>query len=594
MLKVLLKEAGGVNWRSIVRRGDQKVVDDVLRAASDLGADGFDTKLLLGFLNIESGGKELYTFYNPSLEQYRGIIKRPYKVRGIRPIGSFQILQKFQNDYRKYGYDPGQFGDPYHQAKVVLRFIKDRRRSVGEDPARIYLSWNQGVGGANKIYQALRNSPDVEMSAIDRQVARNMRSNFAAKALKRYGLSSKDQLTPRIFVDRYNRLLGFSGADYAANQVAGKEGNVYLLGDSNTVGHSKYWKAYVAKNFGMNAKVINRAKNGHSLQKILNSLKDIKDVAGVIIGSAGGNNVAGMGKLSPEQIKNTLAPDGPYYQRNIAPLMSKLSELQRQGAKVAFFGLPFGRGKGKDCENNTPIARGTMDEVLTYAAKQYNVPYYSVYKQTEKVKGIACGVHYGGKKNQQAYRDALRSANPANAPAPKEELAYAKSISSGGKKIKISHNRFLRPYRYLQAAGIKFKELYEEFKRVYGGDWEKKLLPKHRADYIFGPEHFAALKKYAKDTIHLQSSKNLLALINKKNPSKKEPIIAKAEKTAEKKIEAVPASGAGGPAINDPKGVVADTIPVDDGDDLLSKIFGSFNESTGKGQKQKIRIILKS
>ena len=55
MLKVLLKEAGGVNWRSIVRRGDQKVVDDVLRAASDLGADGFDTKLLLGFLNIESG-----------------------------------------------------------------------------------------------------------------------------------------------------------------------------------------------------------------------------------------------------------------------------------------------------------------------------------------------------------------------------------------------------------------------------------------------------------------------------------------------------------------------------------------------------------
>jgi hypothetical protein len=85
-----------------------------------------------------------------------------------------------------------------------------------------------------------------------------------------------------------------------------------------------------------------------------------------------------------------------------------------------------------------------------------------------------------------------------------------------------------------------------------------------------------------------------MALINKKNPSKREPVIAKAEKVAGRKIEAVPPSDTGEPAIDDPKKAVADMISADDGDDLLSKIFGSFNESTGKGQKQKIRIILKS
>jgi hypothetical protein len=339
------------------------------------------------------------------------------------------------------------------------------------------------------------------------------------------------------------------------------EGNVYLLGDSNTLPHSKYWKAYVAKNFGMNAKIINRAKNGYSLQKILNSLKDIKDTVGVVIGSAGGNNVAGMGKLSPDKIKSTLAPDGSYYQRNIAPLMSKLSELQRQGVKVAFFGLPFGRGKGKDCENNTPLARGTMDESLTYAAKQYNVPYYSVYKQTEKIKGVDCGVHYNGKKNQQAYRDALRSANPANAPAAKEELAYAKSISSGGKKVKISHNRFLRPYRYLRTAGVTFREFYSELANAFGSGWEKKLLPVHGADNIFGPEHLVAITKLAEKT---QNSR-LMAIINKKDPSKEEPIIAKAEDAALKKADK--------------------TIPVDN----------SLSESvSNQKRKRKIRIILKS
>jgi hypothetical protein len=559
----MLKESVSVDWRSVIPRGDERVVYDVLRAANDMNADDFDRTLLLGFLKIESGAKAIHTFYNPSLERYRGVLKRPHKVRGIRPIGPFQILQAYQDSYRKYGYDPGQFGDPYHQAKVVLRFIKDRRRSVGDDPARIYLSWNQGVGGANKIYQALRNAPNVEIGALGRRLARNMRGNFSAGALKRYGLSSKDQLTPLIFVDRYNRLLGFSGGDYALPQ----KNVVYLLGDSNTVAHLRYWKAFAAKNFGSNTHLINYSQNGNSLSDIASKLNKIKGAAGI---------------------------------------------FKEDGTRVVFYGLPFGRGAGTKCGNNTPIARQAMDEALKVAAFKYQIRYFSVFQSTKTIKGANCGVHYG--KSQQEYRDALRSANPNESPAAIDELRYAKSIS-GGRRIKLGFNQYLSPYRHIKAAGLTFGQFYKKLEQAFGANWEMITMPILGADRVFGPEHFAALVKLAEKT----QDPELLALVNQKMAKGEEPAIAKAEKSAKKKIDkktktepttakdekaflkkidkkAAEAEAAGdkGPVIDDPKKAVDDIVSAEDDKGFLSKILGSFKESTNKRQKRKIRIILKS
>jgi hypothetical protein len=610
MLKVLLKERRSSYFSAAAYENITKIAN----------ATGIPAAWIAGILKNESGGncgarafnnnklKEITKRYG---EDYEALV-RDGLTKGTSATDSFPDGEKSYSDQRagtnsyfhkafkiapKSAIAATAWGTYQVMGVELLRLAggnpRKAKKMFFDDPCgtsfKLFVSWI-------KTKKTYKNGPAF-LRAIDLALETGEKRYFADTVKAYTGSKDKDKMKKYINgVMKYSKRFQeqFQGSEMASAPPL--EGNVYLLGDSNTRPHSKYWKAYVAKNFGTKVKVINRAVDGHSLKHMLKGLKNTKELVGVIVGSAGGNNVsaASMGKWSPEKIKSTLAPDSAYYLRAIVPLMSELSELQKQGAKVAFFGLPFGRGKGDECQNNTPLARGAMDEIIAYAAKQYKIPYYSVYKQTEKIKGLACGPHYNGDENEQAYRDALRSTNPAVAPAPKEELAYAKSISSGGKKIKISHNRFLRPYRYLQAAGIKFRELYEEFERVYGGDWEKKLLPKHRADYIFGPEHFAALKKYAKDTIHLPSSENLLALINKKNPSKKEPIIAKAEKAAEKKIEAVPPSSAGEPVTNDPKGVVADTIPVDDGDEFLSKIFGSFNESTGKGQKQKIRIILKS
>ena len=124
----------------------QMVINDVMRAAKDMGADSFTTRLLLKFLQIETNGKPKYTFYNPALAKYKGDANRPARIDGIRAIGPFQILKGGESAYKKYGYDPAQFGDPYHQAGVVVNFINTVRKKYGDDPAKIYLSWNQGAG----------------------------------------------------------------------------------------------------------------------------------------------------------------------------------------------------------------------------------------------------------------------------------------------------------------------------------------------------------------------------------------------------------------------------------------------------------------
>jgi len=264
----LLKEAAP-SW---MKKADQRVVNDVLRAAEEAGADNFSKRLLLGFLKIESGGKAKHTFYNPDMAKHRGNVDRPGRVGGARPIGPFQILQRYQDSYKKYGYKPGQFGDPYHQAKVVLNFIKARRARIGDDPARIYLSWNQGIGGANRIYNNLRNNPD---SAIGSGggLAGNMRNNFSGRALKRYGISNKDQITPSIFVDRYSQLLGFGGeipdatstTDFASNDPNTR--NIIIAGNSHAGGMkaaiTTYYDNLGAKT-GVNYNLIHiHASQGH-------------------------------------------------------------------------------------------------------------------------------------------------------------------------------------------------------------------------------------------------------------------------------------------------------------------------------------------
>ena len=179
----------------------QTVINDVLRAAKDMGADSFTTKVLLKFLQIETNARPKYTFYNPALAKYKGNANRPDRIDGIRAIGSFQILKGGERAYAKYGYDPAQFGNPYHQAGVVINFINTVRKKYGDDPTKIYLSWNQGGGGVAAIYRALRDNPDVPVDSnpsIPSRIARNMKGNYAGSK----------PLTPRNFIERYKKEKG--------------------------------------------------------------------------------------------------------------------------------------------------------------------------------------------------------------------------------------------------------------------------------------------------------------------------------------------------------------------------------------------------
>ena len=192
--KVFSTLSGKAVTRDTVRK-------DVLRAANEMGVDAFTKNLLLKFLEIETAANPAHTFYNPEIAKYRGKVNRPYKIGKIRLIGSFQILQDGEDDYRKYGYDPAQFGDPYHQASVVINFINKVRRKYGDDPTKIYLSWNQGGGGVNIIYNALEKDPDTLVAInkyIPPKIKRNMKRNYRGSK----------PLTPRNFIERYKKEKG--------------------------------------------------------------------------------------------------------------------------------------------------------------------------------------------------------------------------------------------------------------------------------------------------------------------------------------------------------------------------------------------------
>tara|TARA_Y100000590_G_scaffold15659_1_gene18763 strand:+ start:4663 stop:6825 length:2163 start_codon:yes stop_codon:yes gene_type:complete len=318
---------------------------------------------------------------------------------------------------------------------------------------------------------------------------------------------------------------------------SGKIGKVFLAGDSNTTNNRKYWKAFIGKNFGSGVKVVDVSAASAATWDVLKKLKDADGASGIIIGSLGGNDPSRKGMTlwkDVNRIKKALEPEGKHYQKFVAPLFSRLQQLQNNGTKIIIFGLPFGRGKGERCNNNTPIARKAMDDLLIYASKEYGIDYRSVFEQTKNIKGDGCGPYYKD-KNGDAYRDILRGKDPENSPTSDEEEKYANSIA-GGKKIKISKSRggrWFKKYKYIKKAGINFKDLYKMFESTFGSNWIKLLLPVHGKDFIFGPEHFAAFKKLAEEVQDLR----LLALVRKKSSVKDDPIVAKAEKKAEDKIE---------------------------------------------------------
>jgi len=535
------------------------VVREVERAARDMGASELELQMLLAYLSIESNGSPRMTFANPELEKYRNNPKaRPvcgrscYKYRGVFQILVNSAIERFYS--KKYGYDTTKFGDPYHQTQVILKDIRSRinprvkKIAANEEDALmlLYLTHNQGAAGSKDIYKLSR-SPrwaNVPFRQIPSNKFTNPKTgtiyphkNFSSRRYKKYGMKSADDLTPAIFVDMWRKkVVGqMKGISLKKGGASGLSKKVFLGGDSNTTDKRKFWKAFIAKNFGLGTQVRDVSKNGLATWHTLERLKEADGAAGIVIGSLGGNDVSKkeMGKLSSKAIQKRLKPGGQHYEKYVAPLFKRLKQLQNKGSRVVVYGLPFGRGHGDKCSNNTPLARKTMDNLLAFTANEYGIDYKSVFEQTKEIKGEKCGVHYGGKDNKAAYSEILRSKDPINSPVSDEEEKYAKSII-GGKKIKISRNRWFKKYKYINKAGITFDNLYSMFQNTFGADWIKLMLPVHGKDYIFGPEHFAAFKKLAKEN---QDAK-LLSLVNRKSPVKDDPVVAKAEEKAEDKIYA--------------------------------------------------------
>jgi len=281
------------------------------------------------------------------------------------------------------------------------------------------------------------------------------------------------------------------GTEYiGAPKVAPDGTQVYIFGDSNTTAHKAYWGSWVRKNYPK-SKVNFIAKGGWTVPIIMKKLNkvDPKNTRMIIIGSLGGNDAY---NLMNKDYASLLAPGGNYYVDTIAPFMKKLKDLSNRGVKVKFFGLPYGS------QRNTPQrqkARAAVDLSLASAAQEYGVDYVTVYEKTRKIKGKLFGVHYS-KDRRRAYRNHLAQLIGGKQPIPDDQIAYMK----GDKGVYIRRNSFLTPYLVIKKAGFNFNSFYKDLEKVFPGEVGsgKRILPVHGKDFIFGPEHFAALKLLSK------------------------------------------------------------------------------------------------
>ena len=105
------------------------------------------------------------------------------------------------------------------------------------------------------------------------------------------------------------------------------------------------------------------------------------------------------------------------------------------------------------------------------------------------------------------------------------------------KKIKLKkRKRFFSNYRIIEKQGLTFEQFYRDLEETFGSGWIREMLPKYRDDKLFGPEHYAALKKLAKNISDPKKKEFYKSLIKTKEKARQNPKMKKAEKKAEKKM----------------------------------------------------------
>ena len=421
------------------------------------------------------------------------------------------------SNYPNVFYKPDKYGSNSHccsfglfqynicggMGRGLLKYygVQPGKGSTDEEKIRVLMSYEKQIG--YMIYYVKSNS------FVKRHINTGKSANFwtewflvnverpasvlpgASPARKQKSIRYRQKQAQKVIKALGGSAVALGGTELEPeiSAEAGDGSQVYILGDSNTTAHRGYWTAWSRKNFSK-SKINFLARGGLKIPTISNQLDKInpKNTRMIIIGSLGGNDAQ---SVKGKDFIQELSPGGNYYVNNIAPLMKKLNLLQKSGVKVKFFGLPFGRG----ADPNRAKARAAMDLALLTAAQQYNIDYVTVFEKTKQIKGKRSGVHYS-KDRRKAYRDHLAQLIGGVQPLPSEEIAYMKGKSSTG----ISKNHFLGPYKVIKNTGFSFKEFYSDLEKAFPGEVGPglKILPDRGKDYIFGPEHFAAMKLLSK------------------------------------------------------------------------------------------------
>jgi len=484
-----LKEAVMAQMPAKLRRADPRVVSDVLRAAGDLGADEFAKQLLLGFLGIESGGSAKATFYNPDMAKYAGQQLATFtKPRSGRYAGPFAIIHGggkrgkdgytgIERAYKKYGYDPTKFGDPYHQATVVLRYIENRRRKFGDNPTRIYLSWNQGPGGSAAIYRALKSNPNVPVGSeqFDPKLAKRMKRNFSHLSFKRHGISNKNQMTPRMFVSNYERHLGFVGGAAAAAgpqvalpAAAGKR-YVIIAGNShagNTFSKINNEYKRLEKETGIDY-VIKRIDKpqGHG-GEIPAQLAKIKRL---------GNELRGKGA----NVVAIIHTGTNRYESQAKAFDALAKEYISLTDNVTFIGSPTSRSDFKGSGD-----RAQWNNWLRGNLSKYGIKYVETAGVTGD-KDLVDNVHL----SRKGYNKMMSAAIPQiNFDSGTNTTRVAGPAAVGLPQTSaIMRGKFVHGISPIEK--FKFDVFYNELIIHFGADAIDKMLPTHGKDYKFGREH---------------------------------------------------------------------------------------------------------
>ena len=418
------------------------------------------------------------------------------------------------------------------EAQVVLNYIEKKRRKYGDKPIRIYLNWQQGGGGSRYIFTRSRLDTPIGDPSFNPKIRRNIKSNF--RNWERYGLSSADEITPRMFIKRFKRRFNsivkmpskkqtqsrkviYSPIIAEINAFRFKPDLILSLGSSKIARNE--FRATIAGYFALKNPEAMLVASGGRTKNVKKLGKSEASNQNEIFKRMGINRAKSNISLTYNQY---IGPEGKTKGRYKVLLVTSTDKHARRAEKDLY---DYHKKQGEPfiLEIASFPKRNLNNRVFTQSKLEKDIERHI--KQTQKVPG----------KNIPGVADSIAS------------LSTGAGVATiDGEKERSSKGSFLRKFKWFKTKypQFNFDTFYEKIESLPGG--VDKYLPRFEKDYVFGPEHFTAWNKIS----NMANSSTAVQAQSGSKPTKIKTIVRKTNKDVTacdpKNLEPVPNKSSAG------------------------------------------------